>query len=481
MSALVSSDVLPFEKIPGPRGHWLKGNLDQIDREAFHLFVYQQARDYGVISKFHVMRKPMVVLSRPETVKWILKNRPSRFRRLTAMELITREMGIHGVFSAEGNDWKRQRLLMNSAFKPSQVKNFYPTIHAITQRLCKALQVAPRAVDIPKVFMSYTVDVTSALAFGSDVNTLENPHTEIQQNLNKIFPMLSFRLHSPIPYWRWFKLARDRELEQALQFVKQRVSEFIQAARQRIEQKPHTGTSAALDADNILEAMILAQAEDGDSFTEQELFGNVITLLLAGEDTTANTLAWAIDYLADKPELQDQMYKEIQANHPTSAADEGAALSFDDLDKFPLTFAAAQESMRLKPVAPYLYLEAYQDEVIEGYEVPKGTMLVTLLSNEGINARLFPDPQAFKPQRWLNLSDKTRKQYAAELMPFGFGARLCPGRQLSFVEMKLALIELLRRFKFSRHPGYSPAKEIFAFTVVPDNLVVDVLPRQTFG
>jgi cytochrome P450 len=198
---------------------------------------------------------------------------------------------------------------------------------------------------------------------------------------------------------------------------------------------------------------------------------------LAGEDTTANTLAWAIDYLVDKPALQDEMYAEIQANYPAATAEESGALNYDDLDKFPLSFAAAQESMRLKPVAPYLYLEGYQDEVIEGYEIPKGTMLVALLSNEGFNAGLFPEPQAFKPQRWLNLSAETRKQYAAELMPFGFGARLCPGRQLSFVEMKLTLIELLRRYKFSRRPGYGPTKEIFAFTMVPDNLVVDVFPR----
>ncbi len=470
-------DALPFEEIPGPRGHWLKGNLDQIDGKSFHQFVYQQARNYGAISKFRVMRKPMVVLARPETVKWMLKNRPSRFRRSTRVERICREMGIHGVFVAEGCDWKRQRLLMNSAFKPSQVKNFYPTINTISQRLCRTLQAAPQAVDIQKVLMSYTVDITSALAFGIDVNTLENPQTELQQQLYKIFPMLSFRLQTPIPYWRWFRLARDRELEQALQFVKQQVSEFVQAVKQRLERKANNVAATEVEADNILEAMILAQAEDGNGFSKQELFGNVLTLLLAGEDTTANTLAWAIDYLVDEPELQDEIYAEIQTNYPAFAAEEGGSLSYDDLEKFPLTFAAAQESMRLKPVAPFLYLEGYQDEVIEGYKIPKGTTLTALLSSEGFNAELFPEPHAFNPKRWLNLSDENRKQYAAELMPFGFGARICPGRQLSFVEMKLALIEMLGRFKFSRHLGYGPAKEIFAFTVVPDNLVVNVLSR----
>jgi hypothetical protein len=90
MSVFESIDALPFEKIPGPKGHWRKGNLDQIDRKVFHQFAYQQAREYGAISKFRLMRKPIVVLSRTETVKWVLKNRPQRFRRLTGMERVLR-------------------------------------------------------------------------------------------------------------------------------------------------------------------------------------------------------------------------------------------------------------------------------------------------------------------------------------------------------------------------------------------------------
>ena len=483
------SAVKSFNDIPGPQGHWLKGNVGQFPANAFHQFCFKSADTYGPISKIKIMTRPLVILSNPTTVQHLLKDRPHRIRRASSMERIFLGMGINGVFSAEGDSWKRQRHLMNHGFKPSKLKNFYPQIQNTTHRLCQVLKKHEhQSIDIQPLLMQYTVDITTQLAFGQDINTLENPELELQKQLNVIFPMISRRLRAPIPYWKFFKLEKDKQLDKALQFVKQQVAIFIQEARDTIterkkaerktaahkteENQTSNHSTDAIEPQNLLEAMILAKDENGQTFSEDELFGNVITLLLAGEDTTANTIAWTINYLADHPQLQDEMYQEIQTHYPKSGT-----LSLNDLDHFPLTFGAAQEALRLKPVAPYLYLESYEDEVVEGYQIPKGTVMQGLLAHQGHSSDLFENADLFQPHRWLNLSDEQRKRYQQQLMPFGAGPRQCPGRQLAFIEMKIALIELLRQFQFLRKDGQAPAKETLAFTVIPTELNVNIIPR----
>lgn len=442
-----------------PKEHWLKGSLGKFHPEAFHTYLYDLNKHLGPIFKITLLKKPIVVLSDTAVIQQMLKSRPNRFRRVSQMETVFKEMGVHGVFSAEGEEWERHRRLMNPAFRPSQVKRFYPKLKKITNNLIDTVKRENEVLNFQALMQRYTVDMTASLSFGFDINTLITPNSELQNNLSAIFPMISSRVKAPIPYWRFIKLKKDREFDQAITAVKSQINEFIESARTNLQSKE--------EADNILEAMLLARDERGNVFTDAELFGNVMTLLLAGEDTTANTLAWTIHYLADSPELQNEIHKEIIDHYPTSGE-----LTWDDLDNFPLTFGAAQEAIRMKPVAPFLYLEGLEDEELCGYRIPKGTMIIALLSGKSFDNEVFKQPEQFNPKRWLDITPETVRKYANELMPFGAGPRLCPGRQLSFVEMKLGLIELLRNFKFERSIDHGPTQERFLFTVVPDNLMV---------
>ncbi|WP_370981045.1 cytochrome P450 [Agaribacterium sp. ZY112] len=456
-----------YKTLAGPKRHWLKGNLGQFDSKCVHDFFYGVAREFNGFARIRFMHKNMVIVQDADTVKHIMKNRPERFRRAKVMETMFSEMGIHGVFSAEAKEWRSQRLLMNPAFKPSKIKAFYPKIEEITQRLIGSLNKQTQNIDIQDILMAYTVDVTSSLAFGIDVNTLASDEHYLQDQLNVIFPMLSYRLRAPLPYWRWFKLERDKKLDAALSEVRHAVNGFIEQARMKLESEQRQDFE---QAENLLEAMILAENEDGEHFTDEQLFANVVTLLLAGEDTTANTLAWAIDFLVERPELQEQLYQEVQTH-----TNGNGPISLEQLESFPLISAVLHETMRLKPVAPHLYIEPIKDEQIKGHHCPAGTTLVCLLSGEAYNEQLFPDCEAFKPERWLNMENS--RATASQLMPFGFGARLCPGRQLSLVEMRLALIELIRHYRFERNADSHAAQDSIKFTLQPEGLRVDLYPR----
>ena len=138
--------------------------------------------------------------------------------------------------------------------------------------------------------MRYTVDAIAGLAFGAEVNTLESDDDVIQQHLDKIFPALGRRLLAPLPVWRWWRSAADRQLEQSLVEVKSAVAGFIAQARDRLVAEP----GLRVHPRNLLEAMIVAADAPDSGITDAQVAGNVLTMLLAGEDTTANTLAWTI-------------------------------------------------------------------------------------------------------------------------------------------------------------------------------------------
>ncbi len=457
-----------FNQIPGPKGNFLLGNLNDFQLEKIHHYLENMANEYGPIVKIRLANKPGVILSNPETVQQCLKRRPESFRRFSAIESVFSEMGIEGVFSAEGKQWQRHRELIMPAFKPSQIKAFYPILEKFAVRLKQTAALYSSAsqnqgVDIQEIFKNFTTDITTKLAFGVDTDCLGHQESELRNSLNKIFPITNQRLKSPFPYWRFFKLAKDRALDSSIVTVKQHLSNYIAKAQVKLAENP--------SPDNILESMIIATNDQGEQFNEKELFGNALTILLAGEDTTATTLAWTIHYLASHPDIQQQVQQEIDQNL------QGDVPTYEQLDDFPLTFACAQEAIRLKPVAPFMYMENIEDEMIEGHHIPAGTLIFTLLNQESQNEILFQQPQAFNPKRWLELTQEQKRSSNRMLMPFGAGARLCPGRLLSFIEMKIALISLLKNFSFTHHNGESTTEDSFEFTLIPKGLRVNIQQR----
>src|SRR5262249_10343178 len=138
--------------------------------------------------------------------------------------------------------------------------------------------------DIGAALSSFTVDVTSALAFGHDLNTLERGDGGLQEHLHRVFHMTNRRLFLSVPYWRLLKLPADRALDRTMEEIERAVRGFMEETRKRIAVRPELRESP----ENFLEGMIAAQETEG-AFSDEEIMGNVFTLLLAGEDTTSHS------------------------------------------------------------------------------------------------------------------------------------------------------------------------------------------------
>jgi cytochrome P450 len=452
-----------IEDLPGPRGLPVLGNMLQLDTASMHLTAEKWSREYGDYFRFRIGPRRLVVLANPEAIATVLRDRPDGFNRTARLSSIAREMGFEGVFSANGESWRRQRSMVMASFDPGHIKTYFPALVKVTGRFARRWQRAAAAgesIELQTDLMRYTVDVTAGLAFGADINTLESDEEVIQTHLDKIFPSLFSRLMAPFPYWRWFK---DRVLEKHLQALHRAVGEFIAQARARIDANPALREKPT----NLIEAMIAARDTEGSGLDDTHVAGNVLTMLLAGEDTTANTLAWMIYLLQRHPEALARARQEVLSKD---------LRKYEDVAAMPFLDACANETMRLKPVAPIIMLEATRDTVVADIEVPAGTLLMCLMRPGATDEKRFSGASAFDPQRWLTTAAGSAKRAA---MPFGAGPRLCPGRYLAMLEMKMVMAMLLAGFEIEAvtTPDGKEAREHLAFTMAPVGLRLKLRPR----
>ncbi len=451
-------DVRAIADLPGPRRLPLLGNLLSVRPKQLHRTLEEWAVAHGETYAVHL--PPIgtaVVVTDPQTVRGLLKDRPDAFRRVRGLEPMLQEVGGHGLFSQEGEQWRRNRRLTMPSFNMGQLRSFHGTMTQILGRLQRRWREAAavgRALHVQDEMSRFTVDITTALAFGHDLNTIEDKAGDIRDHLAVMLPRISERLLSPVPYWRYIRLPRDRALDRALGVVRSFMQELLRTARAAMKGK------RAADATSFLESLAVATDDSGERLTDDEILGNVLTMLVAGEDTTAHSLAWIVHFMTEYPEIQVRMRDEANAVLGGGLADEVAAY-----DRLPFINAVASEAMRLRPVAPMIFLEARTDVEFENIFVPAGTPLFVLHAHAGRRERNFANATRFDPDRWL--AKDGRAHHPEVLFPFGFGPRHCPGRSLAMIEIISVLAMLSADFVVDKTEGHPPVSERFGFVTVP--------------
>jgi cytochrome P450 len=453
-----------LEDLPAPSALPWVGNLHQIDPKRLHTQLEAWCHALGPTYTFKLGPKRILVTSDIEIALSALKDRPGRFRRLSTIEPVAREMGTNGVFSVEGEAWRPQRDLVMRALAPQQLESFFPTLQLISERLRRRWQQSVDAgtdTDVLQDLTRFTVDTTATLVFGKDVNTLESDEDVIQRHLGVIFPMVSYRVNAVLPYWRYFKLPRDYQLDRSLKAVRAFAKEMIGHARERMRRAP------AENARSLLEAMLALRDQPESGFSDDDVYANILTLLLAGEDTTAYSLAWAMHILAGNPELQSQLHRAAL----DVLGEARVPMTFADTAKLGLFEGVAFEAMRMRTVTPLNYLEANESTELAGIEIPKGTSVFLLTRPATLDDNNYQDAKDFKPERWVGPRESTRDGHNTKaFLHFGAGPRFCPGRYLATLEMKMVLAMLARNFSLEHAEDPDITQEVFAFTMMPSRL-----------
>ena len=457
--------VRSLSDLPSPRGLPLVGNVLPWDLPRLHLVFEAWAKEFGSAFTVGLGPKRAFVCSDADLLQTALRERPERYRRFAPIELVLEEINANGVFSIEGAAWRPQRRLVMQALASKNLKVFFLVLKEITERLRKKWERSAntsQVVDMAQDLVRFTVDATTALAFGEDPNTIEESGNVIQEHLAEIFPMIMKRVNAPFPLWRYFKLPSDRKFERSLHAVHRHVESLIERTRKRMRDQPSDNPR------NLLEGMLDAANQSDSGITDEAIVANVMTLLLAGEDTTAHSLAWTMYFISQDKSLQSRLHLVSMDAFGSSRV----CPAFEDVKKLDLFEFVTQETARFKPVVPLLYLEPTKDVVLGNVSLPSGTPLLFMLRPSMLNGRHFGRPSEFLPERWsaghLEVQPHDSKAYAQ----FGAGPRVCPGRFLAAVEMRLVLSMLSRNFSMELATAPESIKEIAAFTMMPSTMPV---------
>lgn len=407
------------------------GVMREFNRDSL-AFIERTQREFGDIVWMRFLYVPALFLHHPNEVEYVLATNPRNFiKSMTLRSNFFHRLVGNGLLTSQGEEWKRQRRLSSPAFHRERIAAYANTMVEFTERLTSSW-CDGETRDMHRDMMRLTLEIVVRCLFKADVSHDVDHVGDTLKELVKPFAsqaslkwILNNRL--PTPYhFRFHALAKK------IDTVVYRI-----IAERRASGK---------DEGDLLSMLLAARDEDGSQMSDRQLRDEVMTLFLAGHETTALTLAWSWYLLGTHPEAEKKFHAELDevlgGRVPTMA----------DLPRLRFTEQIAKESMRLYPPAYGLGREAIEDCEIGGYYVPAGTQVFLFQWTTQRDARFYDEPLAFKPERWTEEFVETLPKYA--YFPFGGGPRGCIGASFAMMEIILCLATIGQKFRLELVPDH---------------------------
>ncbi|MCI0378987.1 MAG: cytochrome P450 [Gemmataceae bacterium] len=427
---------------PGPKGTWLGGNLRDFRRERQD-FLTRSAREFGDVVYMRFAHRRIFLASHPDLIEEVLVTRNHDFIKHFALRLNPLLLG-NGLLTSENSFWLRQRRLVQPAFIKSRLAGYAPAVVATTERLLAEWRAGEHR-EIHAEMMRLTLQIAAKTLFGSEATS---DTRDVARALQIMQDNFLERFLNLIPPPLWLPTRSNRRFKRAVRRLDEIIYRFIRERR-----------ASQVEQHDVLSLLLRARdEEDGKGMSDQQVRDEAMTLFLAGHETTALTLSWTWYLLAQHPAAAEKLLAEIQSVLP------GRLPTFDDVAKLRYTEAIVLEAMRLYPPAYVIGREAIRETSVGGYPVRRG---MTVLMSQWVvqrDPRFFADPEAFRPERWLEESAKHIPKFA--YFPFGGGPRLCVGNTFAMMEMALVLAILAPRFRFALEPG-ATVTPVASFTLHP--------------
>ncbi|MBN9522089.1 cytochrome P450 [bacterium] len=422
---------------PGPRGTLFGGSLRGFAERRLDFFL-DVARGYGPLASFRFGPKRMFLASDPALIEQVLVTDAKYYIKHFGARMYKPVLG-NGLVTSEGDFWLRQRRLSQPAFLKQRVHSYAPVMAELTRRMLADWRPG-KQVDVNYEFSALTGAIALKTLF--DLEATEDRAAFVDA-LRDAFDLLSARFRHVIAFPKWFPTPANLRLKRAVRHLDGVLDGFIEAGKKRAAEREKTGHAG--ESVDLLSRLLAARDEDGSAMTPRQLRDEAMTLYLAGHETTALTLSWGWLLLAQNPAAEDRLVEEWKRVLG------GRAPTPDDLPNLPYTDAVISEAMRVYPPVYLIGREATKELELGGYRVKKG---YTIFMSQWVNHRdpkYFPDPEAFKPERWLDGLAKRIPKYA--YYPFGGGPRVCIGNTFALMEAAILLATIGQRYRFTLDPG----------------------------
>lgn len=427
-------------------------NIDRLPE-----YIAERNREYGFKGVTWAGRMPRVGLlsgmcvfvNSPECIKHVLADNFSNYVKGYAVAAALREFLGDGIFVADGDLWKTHRKVASHMFSRRLLRESCVIANDYTSKLLDRLRTSSgQAVDVQELYFKLTIDIFTYIAFGVDLDSLsrEQQHP-FAQAFDEVQMHSEKRFYNPL-WWpiKLFQLSPgERAITRGVRVVNEFATDVISKKRRQLAQ------SESLGPDLLSRFLENAKANE-ETLTNKELRDIVMNFMIAGRDTTACALSWTMYELADKPDVQQRIRAEFSQVCGETLAD-GKMPTLELVGELRYMHAVAQETLRLHPSVPKDVKFAVRDDVLpDGTKIQGGCCVLYSPYAIGRDPTYWEEPEVFKPDRFIGVSEPSQFKYPA----FNAGPRVCLGKPLAMMEIKLVTALVLHHFDIKLaepHPG----------------------------
>ena len=404
------------------------------------------------MAEFRVPFLRSVLVNDPDLVDLVLKRRPTDFPKSDRVSEGLRPLLGRSVFVTNGEEWRRQRRIIDPAFEGGRLRDAFPGMLAAARTAADRLFEGEHEME--EEASHAAADVIFRTLFSipiehEDARAVFHAFRAYQRQA----PVMRLSAYLPLPVWH------SRRVRQAARTVRSLIERMVDRRAAEIA----AGTAPD---DLATKIMTLPDPVTGERFTPAEMVDQVAIFFLAGHETSASAMAWALYLLATHPEWQERVAEELKGwpDEP----------GFGDLSRLKITRDVFRETLRLYPAVPMMVRETTREERFRGRDLPVGTQVVLSPWHLGRHERVWDAPDAFDPGRWVDAKDAARDGF----LPFSAGPRVCTGAGFAMAEGVLLLAEMVRRWRFDATERV-PVPVAHLTVRAEDGIWLEVRARQT--
>src|SRR5215472_6251141 len=456
-AASPSAIKAPLRPPPGPKGHFLLGNLAAVSRDWLG-FYSRCAREYGDVVQLRYLHVPICLLMHPRDIEYVLVTNPGNFTKSADYRALARVLG-NGLLTNEGKPWQRQRSLIQPAFRRESILSYAPVITRAGSQLLGSW-TSGESRNLHDDMMAVTLQIVAQCLFGAEVTGVaERVGKAMQVVTDRFMVDASHALLLPFDLPDFLAPARRHAISDLNKIINGIV-------RERRASKQPRG--------DLLDALLQVRDSEGQPMSDSQLRDEVMTLFLAGHETTALALSWTCFLLAENPRIEAKLVEELRTilggHEPT----------VEHLSLLRYAEMILKESMRLYPAVWGIGRRAVANCEIGGYRVAAGTNIFIFQSLTQRDPRFFSNPDEFDPERWREDPIRSRKIPRFAYFPFGGGPRVCVGASFAMLEAMLLLAMIQQRFHLDLVPGH-PVEPVPSVTLRPKNGIRVNVQRRAFS
>lgn len=440
---LIMPPTETLKKLPRTKGVFLLGDTPDIIRDPLK-YIVSKHQEQGDIYQVDTIARKVMVVSDPDIAKYVLQENNKNYIKSYDYELLKIALG-QGLLTSEGDFWLRQRRLAAPAFHKKRLELLFDIMveegEALKKRWRK-YRDEKKEFDLVPEMMNVTVKIVARALFAADVTA---DVEQVGRCITIMIEYFALRTKNPFLPPLWVPTPFNLQYRRAHKEMDRLIYKII---RTRRENRKKGGELR----DDLLEMYMEARDEEtGEGMTDVQLRDEIITLFIAGHETSAVSLTWTFIQLSQNPEIRKKAQEEAKR------VLNGKTPTLEHIPQLTYTRQIIDESMRLFPPAWVVGRRPLEDDNLGGYHVPKGMNIIISTYLLHRHKDHWENPEKFDPDRFLPENTKGRHRYA--YFPFGGGPRLCIGMNFALMEMTLLLAMFLEEFSpdvLEKEIGYEP-------------------------